>query len=100
MACGVDRDGVRRVAAAAARRLHARDIALIFDEVFVGFRLAYGGAQEYFGVRADLVTYGKTLGGGLPVGVVCGRAASCGGFATIARRTSASRAARSTRIPT
>jgi glutamate-1-semialdehyde 2,1-aminomutase len=51
-----------------------RGIALIFDEVFVGFRLAPGGAQEYFGVRADLVTYGKTLGGGLPVGVVCGRA--------------------------
>ena len=50
-----------------------RNIVLIFDEVFVGFRLAPGGAQEYFGVRADLVTYGKTLGGGLPVGVVCGR---------------------------
>ena len=49
-----------------------RGIALIFDEVFLGFRLAPGGAQEYFGVRADLVTYGKTLGGGLPVGVVCG----------------------------
>ena len=46
---------------------------LIFDEVFVGFRLALGGAQEYFGVQADMVTYGKTLGGGLPVGVVCGR---------------------------
>ena len=53
----------------------ARGIVLIFDEVFVGFRLAPGGAQEYFGVRADLVTYGKTLGGGLPVGVVCGRRA-------------------------
>lgn len=50
-----------------------RDIPLIFDEVFVGFRLAPGGAQEYFGVEADLVTYGKTLGGGLPVGVLCGR---------------------------
>ena len=50
-----------------------RKIVLIFDEVFVGFRLAIGGAQEYFGVRADLVTYGKTLGGGLPIGVVCGR---------------------------
>jgi glutamate-1-semialdehyde 2,1-aminomutase len=48
-------------------------IALIFDEVFLGFRLAPGGAQEYFDVQADLVTYGKTLGGGLPVGVVCGR---------------------------
>jgi len=50
-----------------------RNIVLIFDEVFVGFRLAKGGAQNYFGVRADLVTYGKTLGGGLPIGVVCGR---------------------------
>jgi len=50
-----------------------KGIALIFDEVFVGFRLAPGGAQEYFGVKADLVTYGKTLGGGLPVGVVCGK---------------------------
>lgn len=50
----------------------ARGIVLIFDEVFLGFRLAPGGAQEYFGVKADLVTYGKTLGGGLPVGVVCG----------------------------
>ena len=50
-----------------------RGIVLIFDEVFVGFRLAVGGAQEYFGVKADMVTYGKTLGGGLPVGVVCGR---------------------------
>jgi glutamate-1-semialdehyde 2,1-aminomutase len=50
-----------------------RGIVLIFDEVFVGFRLARGGAQEYFGVKADLVTYGKTLGGGLPIGLVCGR---------------------------
>jgi glutamate-1-semialdehyde 2,1-aminomutase len=48
-------------------------VALIFDEVFLGFRLAPGGAQEYFGVQADLVTYGKTLGGGFPVGVVCGK---------------------------
>lgn len=51
-----------------------RKIVLIFDEVFLGFRLAKGGAQEYFGVKADMVTYGKTLGGGYPVGVVCGRA--------------------------
>ena len=50
-----------------------KGIALIFDEVFLGFRLAPGGAQEYFGVKADMVTYGKTLGGGLPVGVVCGK---------------------------
>ena len=52
----------------------ARGIALILDEVFMGFRLAKGGAQEYFGVRADMVTYGKTLGGGFPIGVVCGKA--------------------------
>ena len=52
-----------------------RGIVLIFDEVFLGFRLAPGGAQEYFGVRADLVTYGKTIAGGLPIGVLCGRAA-------------------------
>ena len=51
-----------------------RGIVLIFDEVFLGFRLARGGAQEYFGVRADMVTYGKTVAGGLPIGVVCGRA--------------------------
>ncbi|HEY1931215.1 MAG TPA: aminotransferase class III-fold pyridoxal phosphate-dependent enzyme [Acetobacteraceae bacterium] len=50
-----------------------RGVVLIFDEVFVGFRLTPGGASEYFGVRPDLVTYGKTLGGGLPVGVLCGR---------------------------
>jgi glutamate-1-semialdehyde 2,1-aminomutase len=52
----------------------SRSIVLIFDEVFLGFRLAYRGAQDYFGVKADLVTYGKTVAGGLPIGVVCGRA--------------------------
>jgi glutamate-1-semialdehyde 2,1-aminomutase len=52
----------------------AKGIVLIFDEVFLGFRLAKGGAQEYFGIQADIVTYGKTLGGGLPVGVICGKA--------------------------
>ena len=50
-----------------------KGIVLIFDEIFVGFRLALGGAQAYFGVQADMVTYGKTLGGGLPIGVVCGK---------------------------
>jgi glutamate-1-semialdehyde 2,1-aminomutase len=49
-------------------------VTLIFDEVFLGFRLAPGGAQEYFGVKADMVTYGKTVAGGLPIGVLCGRA--------------------------
>jgi glutamate-1-semialdehyde 2,1-aminomutase len=52
-----------------------RKIVLIMDEVFVGFRLAPAGAQEYFEVSADLVTYGKSLGGGFPIGVVCGKAA-------------------------
>lgn len=52
-----------------------RGIVLILDEVFVGFRLGLGGAQKYFDVRADIVTYGKTIGGGLPVGVVCGKSA-------------------------
>ena len=58
-----------------AETCRANGIVLIFDEVFMGFRLAPGGATEYFGVRPDLVTYGKTLGGGLPVGVLAGRAA-------------------------
>lgn len=57
-----------------AETCRANGIVLIFDEVFLGFRLAPGGAAEYFGVRPDLVTYGKTLGGGLPVGVLAGRA--------------------------
>jgi len=49
-------------------------VLLIFDETVTGFRLAYGGAQEYYGVRPDLATYGKALGGGYPIGVVAGRA--------------------------
>lgn len=48
------------------------DICLIFDEVITGFRIALGGAQEYFDVRADLCTYGKIVGGGMPIGVVSG----------------------------
>ncbi|MEM9300768.1 MAG: aminotransferase class III-fold pyridoxal phosphate-dependent enzyme [Pseudomonadota bacterium] len=49
-------------------------VVLILDEVFLGFRLDPRGAQAYFGVEADMVTWGKTLGGGYPVGVLCGRA--------------------------
>lgn len=48
-------------------------IVLVFDEVITGFRSMPGGAQEYFGVRADLATYGKIIGGGMPIGVVAGR---------------------------
>jgi glutamate-1-semialdehyde 2,1-aminomutase len=47
---------------------------LIFDEVMTGFRLAYGGAQELFGIKPDLTTLGKIIGGGLPVGAYGGRA--------------------------
>lgn len=46
---------------------------LVFDEVITGFRLALGGAQAYFGVRADIVTFGKIIGGGMPVGAYCAR---------------------------
>lgn len=46
---------------------------LIFDEVMTGFRQAFGGAQERLGVKADLVTYGKVIGGGMPVGAFAGR---------------------------
>jgi len=49
-------------------------VLLIFDEVVTGFRLAYGGAQEYYGVVPDLVAYGKALGGGYPIGAFGGRA--------------------------
>ncbi|SHM89435.1 glutamate-1-semialdehyde 2,1-aminomutase [Chitinophaga jiangningensis] len=48
------------------------NILLIFDEVMTGFRLARGGAQELLGIRADLVTFGKIIGGGMPVGAVAG----------------------------
>ena len=49
------------------------EIVLVFDEVVTGFRCAPGGAQAYFGVEADLATYGKVIGGGMPIGVVAGR---------------------------
>ena len=63
------------------RRITAdHDIALVFDEVITGFRCARGGAQEIFGVRADLCTYGKILGGGMPIGVVAGSAAYMDGL--------------------
>ena len=56
------------------RRLCDKEGALlVFDEVITGFRLALGGAQEYFGVKADLCTFGKIIGGGMPVGAYGGR---------------------------
>ena len=53
----------------------ASGTALIFDEVITGFRMHPGGAQALFGVKADLATYGKVIGGGLPIGVVAGKGA-------------------------
>jgi len=50
------------------------EIPLIFDEVVTGFRLAYGGAQEYYGVTPDLAAFGKAMGGGFPIGAFCGKA--------------------------
>lgn len=51
----------------------SHNVLLLFDEVVTGFRLAYGGAQEYYGVVPDLVAYGKALGGGYPIGAFGGR---------------------------
>ncbi len=48
-------------------------IALIFDEIITGFRIGCGGAQEYFGVKADIATYGKVIGGGMPIGILSGK---------------------------
>lgn len=50
------------------------NIALIFDEMITGFRIHPAGAQAHFGIQADLVTYGKIIGGGMPIGVVAGKA--------------------------
>lgn len=49
-------------------------VLLIFDEIVTGFRLAYGGAQEYYGVVPDLAAFGKTISGGFPLAAICGRA--------------------------
>ncbi len=48
-------------------------IAMVMDEVISGFRAAPGGAQEYFGIQGDMATYGKILGGGLPIGALAGK---------------------------
>ncbi len=52
----------------------AHGIALVFDEIITGFRCHQGGAAAYFGIRPDLVTYGKVIGGGMPLGVIAGDA--------------------------
>jgi glutamate-1-semialdehyde 2,1-aminomutase len=69
---GFDKEGYTRWLAQVRKVCTERGIVLIFDEVFTGFRLAWRGAQEFYGIQADLVTYGKTLGGGLPIGVLAG----------------------------
>ena len=66
---------------AGLRKLTQRyGIVLIFDEVVTGFRFAYGGAQEAYGVTPDLATYGKIVGGGFPLAAVAGRADVMSGF--------------------
>jgi glutamate-1-semialdehyde 2,1-aminomutase len=71
MGCVPPADGFLRT----VRELTERDGALlIFDEVMTGFRLAFGGAQELYGIRPDLTTLGKILGGGLPIAAYGGRA--------------------------
>jgi len=60
----------------AVRELTAKaGTAFIFDEIVTGFRVHPGGAQALFGIRADLVTYGKVVGGGMPIGILAGKAA-------------------------
>jgi glutamate-1-semialdehyde 2,1-aminomutase len=71
------RDGFLRGLRALTER---HRIPLIFDEVVTGFRFAYGGAQEYYGVTPDLATYGKIIGGGFPLAAVAGRADIMKGF--------------------
>ena len=59
----------------AAREITAQaGCALVFDEIITGFRCDIGGAQRFFDVKADLMTYGKIIGGGMPIGAVCGKA--------------------------
>ncbi len=60
-------EGLRKITA-------ENDVTLIFDEVVTGFRFAYGGAQEYYGVVPDLCTLGKVIGGGFPLAAIAGRA--------------------------
>ena len=72
---GVNREAYAEWLHRLAEICRERGIVLILDDVFTGFRIARGGAAEYFGIQPDLVTYGKTLGGGLPVGVLVGKAA-------------------------
>ena len=59
-------EGLREVTA-------QHDVPLVFDEVVTGFRLAFGGAQEYYGVTPDLCALGKSISAGFPIGVICGR---------------------------
>ncbi len=56
------------------------DVLFLMDEVITGFRIEYGGCQEHYDISPDLVTYGKAIGGGLPVGAVAGRADLMNGF--------------------
>ena len=61
---------VRRVRKPRRELTQSAGIALIFDDVLLGFRIHQGGSQAHFGIRADMATYGKIVGGGMPIGVV------------------------------
>jgi len=67
------RDDVGKFLRQLRRITTKHDILLCFDEIVTGFRVALGGCQEYYAIEADIATYGKTLGGGLPIGLVAGR---------------------------
>ena len=62
------------------RQTEDAGIALIYDEVITGFRIHPGGAQAWFGMKADVVTYGKIVGGGMPIGVVAGKSSYLDGI--------------------
>src|SRR6185503_61940 len=61
-------------------RAHAAGALVVFDEVITGFRLAPGGAQERYGVTADVVTFGKAIGNGMPISAITGRSELMGEF--------------------
>ena len=71
---GVNRAAYSEWLQAVATVCRARGIVLILDDVFMGFRLRPGSTADYWGIEPDLITFGKTLGGGLPIGVLAGRA--------------------------
>ena len=71
---GFDREAYTEWLTKLRKLCSLKGIVFILNDIFLGFRIALGGTQSFFNIKADLVIYGKTLGGGLPVGALCGRA--------------------------